>query len=156
MCELLIELGNYDPSKIQLIKSGLENGRFLTHIYPIPNQLNIGSTLAPNADQCNMYWNNIDEIWYKDWYDYVNTMWGTTREVSNILICRYDETQLNFYCKSYKTPPVGALNNLLAEGYTVNAYWIGANSKSYGILSRDSFQLFRTPPTAIKTIFDLE
>ena len=130
-CNNSIEISHSDPAKLSALASAIREGKFLNHIIPVPEDLNIvagrvGSEDDPaQIDLEAKEKSNLEKYGYSNWYDYCVAKWGTKWDVE-----AYDpedvavkDNKIEFGFDSAWSPPVGVYEAMVEQGYSVRAYY---------------------------------
>ena len=130
-CSNFVEVSHEDPSKIKALAEAMERGEFLSHVIPVPEDLQIvaGRVGADdNPDQKELERKtaeNLEKYGAGNWYDFCVNRWGTKWDVD----CQgqvdvHPEGKLvTASFDSAWSPPTGVYEALVEQGYEVRAYY---------------------------------
>lgn len=129
-CNNRVVFSHPDRSKTEALVAAIKEGNFLNHIIPVPEDLQIVAGRVgddSNPDQIELERQtkaNIEKYGAGNWYDFCTSRWGTKWDVNpyspeDVVI---DENgQVEFGFDSAWSPPMGIYEEMVEQGYTVEA-----------------------------------
>lgn len=130
-CSNGVTITHNDPAKIAALAEAMREGKFLDHVIPVPEDLQIvaGRVGADdNPDQIALERKsaeNIRKYGAANWYDFCVNHWGTKWDVTcdGGVEVTDDGLTVNASFDSAWSPPVGVYAELVEQGYAVTAYY---------------------------------
>jgi len=132
-CNNTVEIGHSDPAKIRELVGAINEGKFLNYCRPVPESLSIvaGKVGSDESDEQKALVEaedrNLAQHGYKNWYDFCVNEWGTKWEVDAYDPVEYDSEHdkngITFGFDSAWSPPTGAMEYLVDQGFTVRLYY---------------------------------
>ena len=130
-CNNTVEIGHSDPAKIRELVAAVNEGKFLNYCKPVPEALQIvAGRVGDDADpeQIKLQeqtMNNLSVYGYATWYDFCVNEWGTKWDVDAIetIELEGDVDHITFGFDSAWSPPTGAMEYLMEQGFTVKLYY---------------------------------
>ena len=130
-CNNTVEITHSDPAKIRELVAAVNEGKFLNYCRPVPEALQIvaGRVGADdNPEQIALQeqtMNNLSVYGYATWYDFCVNEWGTKWDVDAIetIEVEGDVDHITFGFDSAWSPPTGAMEYLMEQGFTVRLYY---------------------------------
>jgi len=111
----------------------INEGKFLNYCRPIPEDLHIvAGRVGDDEDQKQkdlvaQEEVNLAKFNYRNWYDFCVNEWGTKWEVEAYDKVEYDDAHdkhgITFGFDSAWSPPTGAMEYLVDQGFTVKLYY---------------------------------
>ena len=130
-CNNTVEIGHSDPAKIKELVAAVNEGKFLNYCRPVPEALQIvagrvGDDNDPKQialQEQTMH--NLSTYGYANWYDWCVNEWGTKWDVDAIetIELEGDVDHITFGFDSAWSPPTGAMEYLMEQGFTVRLYY---------------------------------
>lgn len=144
-CNNFVEIGHEDPEKIRALAKAMEDGEFLNHVVPVPQELKdtMSGSYGDEAKQAELEAQtrrNIEKYGAGNWYDFCCSHWGTKWDVSceGTVDIHPDGTLVTASFDSAWSPPTGVYDRLVDEGYTVRAYYYESGMCFAGIYDNGS------------------
>jgi hypothetical protein len=130
-CNNTVEIGHSDPTKIKELVTAVNEGKFLNYCKPVPEALQIvagrvGDDNDPKQIELQKQtMNNLSVYGYATWYDFCVNEWGTKWDVDAIetIELEGDVDHVTFGFDSAWSPPTGAMEYLMDQGFTVKLYY---------------------------------
>ncbi len=128
-CNNNVTISHNDSAKIEALAASVREGKFLGHVIPVPEDLQIvaGSVGDPveQAELERKTAENVEKYGYGNWYDFCVARWGTKWEVDtyegeNVKV---ENNTIEFGFDSAWSPPMGVYEELVEQGYEVVAYY---------------------------------
>ncbi len=128
-CNNNISISHSDPAKLEALASAVREGKFLNHIIPVPEDLQItAGFLGDEAAQKELERKtaeNVEKYGHGNWYDFCTSRWGTKWEVDayegeNVKV---ENGVLEFGFDSAWSPPIGIYEEMMEQGFEVRAYY---------------------------------
>ena len=127
-CSNGVSISHKDPAKIRALADAMSAGKFLNHVIPVPEDLQItagflGDTEAQKELERKTA-ENVAKHGYGNWYDFCTARWGTKWDVDcEGVEVSDDGTTVTASFESAWAPPMGVYEMLVDEGYSVRAYY---------------------------------
>ncbi len=127
-CENTVTITHADPFKIKALEDAMKEGKFLNHVIPVPEDLQIVAGRVggdDNPEQIELERKtaeNIEKYGAGNWYDYCVNRWGTKWDV-DCSVTRDSDNTITATFDSAWAPPVGVYAELVDQGYEVRAYY---------------------------------
>ncbi len=130
-CTNGVTISHTDPAKMAALAEAMKAGKFLNHIIPVPEDLQIvaGRVGADdNAEQIELERRtkeNIEKYGAGNWYDFCVSRWGTKWDVDcdGMMDVSDDGLTINASFDSAWSPPCGVYEEMVEQGYDVVAYY---------------------------------
>jgi hypothetical protein len=129
-CSNYVEVGHEDPSKIRALAKAMEDGEFLNHVIPVPQELKdtVSGFHGDPEEQRKLEEQtarNVQKYGAGNWYDFCTSRWGTKWDVDcqGQVDLHPEGTVVTASFDSAWSPPVGVYEELVEQGYTVRAYY---------------------------------
>jgi hypothetical protein len=130
-CNNGVTVTHKDPAKITALADAMAEGKFLNHIIPVPEDLQIvaGRVGADdNPDQQELERKtaeNLEKYGAGNWYDFCVNRWGTKWDVDcqGTIEIADDGHTVHASFDSAWSPPVGIYEAMVDDGYEVIAYY---------------------------------
>ena len=145
-CNNVVEIGHEDPAKLKALVEAYNEGKFCSFAIPVPASLNIvAGRVGDDADPKQIELeaqekSNLEVHGYSNWYDFCVNEWGTKWDVGGDgdrieLEEGQDNTTLDF--DSAWAPPLGVYQALMAQGFSVRAYFYESGMCFAGIFDEN-------------------
>jgi len=144
-CNNTVEIGHSDPAKIRELVAAVNEGKFLNYCKPVPEALQIvagrvGDDNDPKQialQEQTMH--NLSTYGYANWYDWCVNEWGTKWDVDAIetIELEGDVDHITFGFDSAWSPPTGAMEYLMEQGFTVRLYYYEPGMAFAGIFDEN-------------------
>jgi hypothetical protein len=145
-CNNVVEIGHEDPAKLKALVEAYNEGKFCSYAIPVPASLNIvAGRVGDDADPKQIELeaqekSNLEVHGYSNWYDFCVNEWGTKWDVGGDgdrieLEEGQDNTTLDF--DSAWAPPLGVYEALMAQGFSVRAYFYESGMCFAGIFDEN-------------------
>jgi len=132
-CNNTVQINHTDPAKMHELVGAINEGKFLNYCRPIPEDLHIvAGRVGDDEDQKQkdlvaQEEVNLAKFNYRNWYDFCVNEWGTKWEVEAYDKVEYDDAHdkhgITFGFDSAWSPPTGAMEYLVDQGFTVKLYY---------------------------------
>jgi len=132
-CNNTVQINHTDPAKMHELVGAINEGKFLNYCRPIPEDLHIvAGRVGDDEDQKQkdlvaQEEVNLAKFNYRNWYDFCVNEWGTKWEVEAYDKVEYDDAHdkhgITFGFDSAWSPPTGAMEYLVDQGFTVRLYY---------------------------------
>lgn len=130
-CNNNVTISHQDPVKLEALAAAVREGKFLNHVIPVPEELQITAGRVgadDNPEQIELERKtaeNIEKYGAGNWYDFCTGRWGTKWEVDayegeNVKVI---DGVLEFGFDSAWSPPMGIYEELVEQGFSVRAYY---------------------------------
>lgn len=130
-CNNNVTISHEDPAKLEALAQAVRDGKFLDHVIPVPEDLQIVAGRVgddTNAEQIELERRtkeNIEKYGAGNWYDFCVNRWGTKWDVEsyegeNTVV---DNGVLEFGFDSAWSPPIGVYEEMVEQGFEVVAYY---------------------------------
>lgn len=129
-CNNNVTISHTDSAKMEALASAVREGKFLSHIVPVPEDLQItagflGKDTPEQAELERKEQANLEKYGAKNWYDYCVARWGTKWDVDaydpDEVVVENNTIQFGF--DSAWSPPMGVYEAMIDDGYEVVAYY---------------------------------
>ena len=80
---------------------------------------------------------------YKSWYDWQVANWGTKWDLSEVSFNRIDNNTIQLSCDTAWSPPLTALESLMAQGYSIQALYYEPGMVFAGIWDNGDDQCYQ-------------
>ena len=144
-CSNFVEVSHEDPAKIKALAEAMENGEFLNHVIPVPQELKdtMSGSYGDEAKQAELERRtkeNIEKYGAGNWFDFCCARWGTKWDVDcqGQVDLHPEGTLVTASFDSAWSPPVGVYEELVEQGYTVRAYYYESGMCFAGIWDNGS------------------
>lgn len=127
-CNNRVVISHPDRSKMEALVGAIKEGKFLDHICPVPEDLKItagflGETEAQKELERKTA-ENVEKYGVGNWYDFCVNRWGTKWDVDpydpeDVKIDEHGQVEFGF--DSAWSPPMGIYEQMVEQGYTVEA-----------------------------------
>jgi len=145
-CNNVVEIGHEDPAKLKALVEAYNDAKFCSFAIPVPASLNIvAGRVGDDADPKQIELeaqekSNLEVHGYSNWYDFCVNEWGTKWDVGGDgdrieLEEGQDNTTLDF--DSAWAPPLGVYAALMAQGFSVRAYFYESGMCFAGIFDEN-------------------
>ena len=145
-CNNVVEIGHEDPAKLKALVEAYNDAKFCSFAIPVPASLNIvAGRVGDDADPKQIELeaqekSNLEVHGYSNWYDFCVNEWGTKWDVGGDgdrieLEEGQDNTTLDF--DSAWAPPLGVYEALMAQGFSVRAYFYESGMCFAGIFDEN-------------------
>ena len=145
-CNNVVEIGHEDPAKLKALVEAYNDAKFCSYAIPVPASLNIvAGRVGDDADPKQIELeaqekSNLEVHGYSNWYDFCVNEWGTKWDVGGDgdrieLEEGQDNTTLDF--DSAWAPPLGVYQALMAQGFSVRAYFYESGMCFAGIFDEN-------------------
>ncbi len=150
-CNNFMEVGHEDPAKITALAEAYKRGEFCNHVLPVPQELkdtvagHLGNDYAQELNQLKMQLNQ-KHFGATDWYDFCVNRWGTKWDFGDddsTVDVHPDGKLLTASFDTAWAPPVGIYEELVAQGYTVRAYYYESGMCFAGIYDNGSDECYQ-------------
>ncbi len=129
-CSNTVTISHSDPCKIAALADAMEQGQFLDHVIPVPEALKetmAGSYGDEDKQQAleEQTAENLANHGYSNWYDFCIACWGTKWDVDcqGMVEVSDDGNTVTTNFDSAWSPPTGVYDELVEQGYDVQAYY---------------------------------
>ena len=128
-CTNSVTISHKDTTKIAAMAEAMREGKFLSHVIPVPEDLQItagflGHNTPEQAELEAKEQANLQKYGVKNWYDFCVNRWGTKWDVDcDGIDVSADGTTVTAGFESAWAPPMGIYEMLVDEGYEVVAYY---------------------------------
>ena len=129
-CSNHITVRGSNSAEIKRLADAFDAGELCNAVIPCPEDLQITSGfLGDPVEQAELERKtkaNVEKYGYGNWYDYQVAKWGTKWDVGgNGDNCERDEDGLGFsgHFESAWSPPMGIVEELVAQGYEVTLFY---------------------------------
>lgn len=116
-CSNTVTVSHTDKTKLNKLAEAIRDGKFLNSVIPVPQEL------KDAVADFNINEENVRKFGYSNWYDYCVDKWGTKWEVDCYDIQDLDDNTITTYFDSAWSPPIGIYDELVNQGFTVEAYY---------------------------------
>jgi hypothetical protein len=173
-CNNTVEIGHSDPAKIKELVAAVNEGKFLNYCRPVPEALQIvAGRVGDDNDPKQIAlqeqtMNNLSVYGYATWYDFCVNEWGTKWDVDAIetIELEGDVDHVTFGFDSAWSPPTGAMEYLMEQGFTVRLYyyepgmafagiWENGNDDYYELGGMSSSQVADEIPEVLDEMFGI-
>ena len=128
-CNNRVVISHPDTAKLEALVESIKAGKFLNHICPVPEDLQIvaGRVGADdNPDQQELERKtaeNLEKYGAGNWYDFCVQRWGTKWDVDpyDPEDVKIENNTIEFGFDSAWSPPMGIYEQMVEQGYTVEA-----------------------------------
>jgi hypothetical protein len=145
-CNNVVEIGHEDPAKLKALVEAYNDAKFCSYAIPVPESLHIvsgrvGDDNDPKQIELETQEKaNLAAHGYATWYDFCVNEWGTKWDVGGDgdrieLEEGQDNTTLDF--DSAWAPPLGVYQALMAQGFSVRAYFYESGMCFAGIFDEN-------------------
>ena len=149
-CNNHITFTHDDPEMIEKIAAveGAEKGVLQT-LVPCPEELlddELTTSYGDDARQAIVEAKQaamMEKYGYKSWYDWQVANWGTKWDLCEVSYNRVDDNTIQLSCDTAWSPPLTALESLLAQGYGVRALYYEQGMCFAGIWEDGDDQLYQ-------------
>jgi hypothetical protein len=125
-CSNGVEISHQDPAKIKALAEAMREGKFCSHVIPVPEDLQIvAGFLGDEAEQKELERKtaeNREKYGYGNWYDFCVGRWGTKWDVDCQVTSEDDNSVMASFDSAW-APPIGVYEMLVDEGFEVVAYY---------------------------------
>jgi len=133
-CNNTVEINHTDKTKMYALVEAINAGKFCNFAKPVPESLHIvagrvGDDTDPKQIELEAQEKaNLEKHGYSTWYDFCVNEWGTKWDVDPYDPVEYDDqhdgkTGITFGFDSAWSPPIGAYEKLMEQGFEVKAYY---------------------------------
>jgi hypothetical protein len=130
-CNNNVTISHADSTKLEALAAAVREGKFLNHVIPVPEDLQIvaGRVGADdNPDQIELErreQENLKKYGVKHWYDFCVNRWGTKWDVEayDPEDVKVENNTIQFGFDSAWSPPIGIYEALIDDGFEVVAYY---------------------------------
>lgn len=131
-CNNNVSISHPDRAKMEALAEAVKAGKFLNHICPVPEDLQIVAGRVgddTNPDQIELERKtaeNLEKYGAGNWYDFCVNEWGTKWDVDPYDpedITVDDSNTIYFGFDSAWSPPIHIYEKMLEQGYTVLAQY---------------------------------
>ena len=127
-CNNSVELYHEDPVMIERARTAFNDGRLLDEFIPVPKDLHIVAGSVGDPDEQKKLLEdtarNLATYGYGNWYDFCVNEWGTKWDIGADGNPAQDipgGLMLGF--ESAWSPPIGAYEKLMEQGFTIRAMY---------------------------------
>jgi hypothetical protein len=128
-CNNRVVISHEDSAKLEALASAIREGKFCDHVIPVPKDLQIvagrvGDETNPAQQELERRSaENIAKYGVANWYDFCTSRWGTKWDVDayegeNVVV---ENNTIEFGFDSAWAPPIGVYEELVVQGYAVEA-----------------------------------
>lgn len=125
-CENTVTITHSDPFKIKALEDAMLEGKFLNHVIPVPEDLQITAGFLGDGDAQKELERktaeNVEKYGHGNWYDFCTSRWGTKWDV-DCQVTRDSDNTVTATFDSAWAPPVGVYEELVELGFEVRAYY---------------------------------
>ena len=127
-CNNRVVISHPDTAKLEALVGSIKEGKFLNHICPVPEDLQItagflGETEAQKELE-RQEQENLKKYGVKNWYDFCVNRWGTKWDVDcQGVDVSEDGTNVTASFESAWAPPIGVYEYLVDDGFEVTAFY---------------------------------
>lgn len=128
-CNNTVEISHTDPFKIKFLADAMMEGKFLSHVIPVPQELTdtmsgfLGDTEAQKELERKTA-ENVAKYGAGNWYDFCVSRWGTKWEVDcEGVDVSEDGLTVTANFDSAWSPPIGVYEELVDLGFQVKAMY---------------------------------
>ena len=127
-CANGVTITHKDPAKIAAMAEAMREGKFLNHVIPVPEDLQItagflGDTEAQKELEAKER-ENLAKYGVKNWYDFCVNRWGTKWDVDcQSVDVSADGLTVQASFDSAWAPPIGIYEYLVDDGFEVEAFY---------------------------------
>jgi len=127
-CNNTVELYHNDPTMIERARKAFGEGALLNEFIPVPEDLQITAGFLGNGDAQKALelkeQANIEKFGYKNWYDFCVNEWGTKWDIGGGDSSVDDiPGGLMLTFDSAWSPPIGAYEKLMEQGFNIRAMY---------------------------------
>ena len=126
-CNNNATISHADPAKIRALAQAINEGKFCSHVIPVPEDLNITAGFLGNTDEQKELERkeqaNLEKYGVKNWYDFCVNNWGTKWDVEAYDTVEVKNNTIEFGFDSAWAPPVGVYEALVNDDFEVVAYY---------------------------------
>ena len=161
-CNNTVEITHSDPAKIRELVAAVNEGKFLNYCKPVPEALQIvagrvGDDNDPKQialQEQTMH--NLSTYGYANWYDWCVNEWGTKWDVNAIetIELEGDVDHITFGFDSAWSPPTGAMEYLMDQGFTVRLYYYEPGMAFAGIFDENGDDCYDIGGLTSETVKD--
>ena len=161
-CNNTVEITHSDPAKIRELVAAVNEGKFLNYCKPVPEALQIvagrvGDDNDPKQialQEQTMH--NLSTYGYANWYDWCVNEWGTKWDVDAIetIELEGDVDHITFGFDSAWSPPTGAMEYLMDQGFTVRLYYYEPGMAFAGIFDENGDDCYDLSGMSSDTVRD--
>lgn len=128
-CNNRVVISHPDTAKLEALVGAIKEGNFLKHIVPVPEDLQIVAGRVgddTNPDQIELERKsaeNLKKYGAANWYDFCTSRWGTKWDVDpyDPEDVKIENNTIEFGFDSAWSPPMGIYEEMVEQGYTVEA-----------------------------------
>ena len=127
-CNNRVVISHPETAKLEALVESIKAGKFLNHICPVPEDLQIvAGRLGDPVEQAELERKsaeNLKKYGAANWYDFCVQHWGTKWDVdpydpADVKIDQHGQVEFGF--DSAWAPPTGIYEQMVEQGYTVEA-----------------------------------
>ena len=126
-CNNSVSITHNDPEKLRDLVEAVNTNKFLNYAVPVPQALFETVAGSVSEDERDAHEaqkkRNLELYGAKDWYDFCTTRWGTKWEVDLYSKVEFDPAGVTFGFDSAWSPPTGAYQALVEQGFSVCAFY---------------------------------
>jgi hypothetical protein len=142
-CNNYVSISHEDRSKMEALASAIKEGRFCDHVIPVPQELKdtVAGAHGDPVKQAELEAQtarNVEKYGAGNWYDFCVNRWGTKWDID---VYDQDDLEIDDYngmgfgFDSAWSPPLGVYEELVSQGFTVNASYYEPGMGYCGIWS---------------------
>ena len=126
-CDNTVSIAHQDPEKLRALVEAVNEGKFLDHVIPVPEDLKITAGFLGDTDEQRELerkeQENLKKYGAKNWYDFCVNRWSTKWDVNPYEKVEFDPLGVTFGFDSAWSPPIGVYEELVEQGFSVTAYY---------------------------------
>lgn len=130
-CNNTVEISHKDPARMYALVEAINEGKFLNHVIPVPEDLQIVAGRLGDGDEQKALeakeQSNRLKYGHANWYDFCVARWGTKWDVDAYEKVEFDDqhdrNKITFGFDSAWSPPIGVYEELVEQGFSVRAYY---------------------------------
>jgi len=128
-CNNNVTISHPDPKKLEALASAVRKGEFCMHVIPTPKELTDTVAGSMGEDQREAHEaqqkSNLEKYGHTDWYSFQTSRWGTKWDVESYdgEHTRVENGVLRFGFDSAWSPPIGIYQELIEQGFQVQAQY---------------------------------
>jgi hypothetical protein len=127
-CNNRVVISHEDSSKMEALVAAINDGKFCNHVIPVPEDLHIvAGRVGDDTDPAQIDLeakekSNLEKYGAANWYDFCVNRWGTKWDIDPYEKIKIDQYgQIEFGFDSAWAPPVGVYDELVNQGFEVEA-----------------------------------
>jgi len=151
-CNNTIEISHEDRSKMEALVAAVNEGKFFNHVIPVPESLHIVAGRVGNdedekqKDLVAQEEVNRAKHGYANWYDFCVNEWGTKWDIGGGDSSVDDiPGGLMLTFDSAWSPPIGAYEKLMEQGFNIRAMYYEPGMAFAGIWDNGNDDYYEYP-----------